>query len=215
MGLRTPSALTAVLLASVVALAGCGTAEHGDPITATQLADMWSALGGNPDDTTSGAAFTADELPAIEPAECALIELVRSGAPYTVDDSTVEDPGMAGNLASPSAALEAGANSDPTQEAQWYATARVFPTDTAAADYMQELEVTAPGCATYTTSFDGEEPTTTALVLTEFDTGELPSVGLNEAVVLQKDNVAFVLWPVGGVEDVQADLNAFVNILER
>ncbi|MDF2562034.1 MAG: hypothetical protein K0R99_3480, partial [Microbacterium sp.] len=36
-----------------------------------------------------------------------------------------------------------------------------------------------------------------------------------EAVVLQKDNVAFVLWPVGGVEDVQADLNAFVNTLQR
>lgn len=215
MGLRMPAAFAVTLLASVAVLTGCGAAQHGDPIADSDLADIWTALGGSPEDTSSGAAFTADELPTIEPAECALIELVRSGAPYTVEDSTVEEPGMTGNLPSPSAALEADASADVTQEAQWYATARVFSTDLAAGEYMQELEETAPGCATYTVAFDGGEPEPSNVVLSAPDTGDLPSVGLNDAVIMQKDNLVFVLWPVSGVEDVQADLNAFVNIVQR
>lgn len=212
---RASSAIAALLIASAIALAGCGNTQHGDPITDADLADVWTALGGNADDTTSGAAFTADDLPVIEPADCALIELVRSGAPYTVEDSEAQDPGMSGNLASPSASLEADAAADPTQQALWFASARVFSTDIAAADYMQRLEETAAGCATYTTSFDGEEPSVSSVAVSAPETGDLPSVGLNDAVVMQKDNIVFVLWPANGIEDVQADLNAFVNILQR
>jgi hypothetical protein len=215
MRLRTASALSVLALTSALTLAGCSVPEQGDPVTASELADIWTALGGDADDTTTGAAIKADELPVIEPAQCALVELVRSGAPYTVEDSTAEDPGMAGNLASPAAALEAGAGSDPTQLVQWYGSARVFNTETSASDYMAQLEEAAPECASYTTSFNGEDPTPTNVFLSAFDTGELPSVGFNEAVVMQKDNVVYVLWPASGVEDAQADINAFVNILQR
>lgn len=212
---RAFSAVAALLLASAVTLTGCGNTQHGNPLTDADLADIWTALGGNAEDSTSGAAFTADDLPVIEPADCALIELVRSGAPYTIEDSKTEDPGMSGNLASPSASLEADADADPTQQALWFANARVFSTDIAAADYMQQLQETAPGCTTYTTSFDGEEPSANSVVVSAPETGDVPSVGLNDAVVMQKDNLVFVLWPVSGIEDVQADLNAFVNIVQR
>jgi hypothetical protein len=211
---RTLAGLLTAALASV-ALAGCAGATHGDPYAEADSAEIWVALGGDPDDTVSGSSFAEADLPAIEPAQCTLVELVRSGSIYTLDDLELADPGWAGNVPSPSAELESDSGSDIPGDPQWYATARIFGGISDADQYMNALQEASLACSTYTTSFDGEAPTTNEIVVSHFETGGLPSVAFNEAVVLQKENVVFVMWPASDIDDLQPDLNAFVNAMGR
>lgn len=204
------SVKVAVVIAIALALAGC-SGPHGEPVTADNLSKTWVAMGGSDSDTASGSFLTADELAAVDPAECGIVENAWSGSPYGPDDVDVDDPGMSGNLASPSAAVAAEDTAQPSAPL-WVASARVFASVADATAYMDELAAALPNCSTYQVA--GGEPVDVAAIT--WDTGDLDSVAFNEVVVVRDENVAYTFMPssVTG-ENVQADLNAFVSVLTR